>query len=79
MLIKDGVIDRLVPQQAAAQFFGNRRVFGQLYNVGMNYWIGSKSPKPFRVPGYELLDVLRYPQPAINTCYSAPRWRSTSI
>jgi hypothetical protein len=34
------VIDRLVPQQAAAQLLANRLVFGQLYNVDMNYKIG---------------------------------------
>ncbi|MGA8696015.1 MAG: hypothetical protein WB689_19645 [Xanthobacteraceae bacterium] len=29
------MIDRLVPQQAAAQLLANRLVFGQLYNVDM--------------------------------------------
>ncbi|MGA8695788.1 MAG: hypothetical protein WB689_18475 [Xanthobacteraceae bacterium] len=61
------MIDRLVPQQAAAQLLANRLVFGQLYNVDMNYWIGSKSAKPFGIPGNEPFDMFRYPQPAINT------------
>jgi hypothetical protein len=76
MLVEDAVIDRLVPQQAAAQLFGNRLVFGQLYNVGVNYGITGKAAQPPAIAGDELFNAPRRLGSSVNALVSTTGWRT---